>query len=297
MAISSNSTTNQHMRSISLPSRSHPTTLRTQEEINNLKASQVSTPTTAETICNGFSRFNELYKCLDDLLNLPLTQKSLSQYQHEKWVDGLLDGSVRLLDICSNTMDLVSQMKKHLGDVQSCLRRRKGDSTIESSIAKFTSFRKKMKKDAKISIKALKQMENEVGGLKISDLDHHVSAVIKVLREVSIVSISVFQSLLVFLSVPVSKPNQTKWSLVSNLMGKGKVACEDQLNNANELQRVDAALSIICRYGSNEKENMQVAQYRLEKLKSCVEEIEISLEFNFRHLIRTRASFLNTVSH
>ncbi|KAM7529544.1 hypothetical protein LguiB_032954 [Lonicera macranthoides] len=228
MAISSKSTTKQHIRSISFPTRSHPTTLRIQEKLNNIKTSQVSAPLTAKTICNTLSQFNKLYKCIDDLLNLPLTQQALSQYQHDNWVEGLLDGSVRLLDICGNTIDLVSQMKEHLGDVQSCLRRRKADLSIESSIAKFSSFRKKIKKDAKRSISSLKQIENEVGGLQ---------------------------------------------------MLKGKVPCEGELDTANELQRVDAALSTLCGYASIETEKLQIAQYKLEKAESCVEEIEISLEF------------------
>ncbi|KAM7524006.1 hypothetical protein LguiA_013908 [Lonicera macranthoides] len=296
MAISSKSTTKQHIRSISFPTRSHPTTLRIQEKLNNIKTSQVSAPLTAKTICNTLSQFNKLYKCIDDLLNLPLTQQALSQYQHDNWVEGLLDGSVRLLDICGNTIDLVSQMKEHLGDVQSCLRRRKADLSIESSIAKFSSFRKKIKKDAKRSISSLKQIENEVGGLQmLLDLDQHVSAVIKVLREVSAMSVSIFESLLVFLSLPVLKSKQTKWSMVSNFMQKGKVPCEGELDTANELQRVDAALSTLCGYASIETEKLQIAQYKLEKAESCVEEIEISLECIFRQLIRTRASFLNIV--
>ncbi|KAM7524009.1 hypothetical protein LguiA_013911 [Lonicera macranthoides] len=296
MTKSQKSDTHGQIRSISLPIRSHPTTLRIDEELNKLKTCESSsTPTTAVNVSKGLLGLEKLYKCVDNLLNLPSTQQVISQYKLEKWVDVLLDEQVRLLDTCSNAMDLVSQMKEHLGDVRSCLRRRKGDSSTESSIAKFTSFRKKMKKDAKKLIGSLKQMDNEIVGSRVLDLDNHVSAVIRVLREVSAMSISIFQSLLVFLSVPVSEPNQTKWSLVSNLMQKGRVACEGQVDNANELERVDAALKSLCKYGSSEIEKMQFAQTRLEALESCIEEIESGLECIFRCLIRTRASVLNIV--
>ncbi|KAM7524011.1 hypothetical protein LguiA_013913 [Lonicera macranthoides] len=280
-----------NIRSISLPTRIHPTTLRVEEELNKLKTREISsTQPTAKAICNNLSSLEELYKCVDDLLNLPMTQQVISQHKLEKWVDELLDGSIKILDICGNTMDLVSQMKEHLGDVCSCLRRRKGDSSNESSIAKFGSFRKKMKKDAKKLIASVKQMDGEIGGSQILDLDHHVSAVIRVLRKVSATSIFIFHSLLVFLSVPISKPNQIKWSLVSNLIRKG------QVDEANEFERANAALSALCVQHSSEREKIQIAQNRLGELENRAEEIEKCLECIFRRLIRTRASFLNIVS-
>lgn len=82
--------------------------------------------------------------------------------------------------------------------------------SVESSIAKFTSPTKKMKKDAKRLNVALKQMDNEIGGLRILELNQHVSTVIRIPKEVSAMSISFFQSLLVFLYVPVSKSNPSK---------------------------------------------------------------------------------------
>ncbi|KAM7524007.1 hypothetical protein LguiA_013909 [Lonicera macranthoides] len=292
MASPQKSNTRSHIRSVSLPTRSNPATLQVEEELNRLKIYEVSsTPVTGETICKSFLDLEGLYKCVDNLLSLPLTQQVISQHKHEKWVDELLDGSLRLLDICGNTMDLVLEMKEHLGDVHSCLRRRKGDSSIQSSFAKFTSFRKKMKKEAKRSTTALKQMEKKVGGLQILDLDHHISSVIEVLREASTMGISTFQSLLMFLSVPVLKQNQTKWSLVSNLTHKG------QVDSVNELESVDAALCTLCKYGSTATEKMQISHNRIEELEARVEELESSLECIFRHLIRTRASFLNIVSY
>ncbi|KAA8547567.1 hypothetical protein F0562_003996 [Nyssa sinensis] len=279
------------------PTRSHPSTIAIEEKLNKLKTWEASSTTMAETICKSLSGLEELYKCTDDLYNLPLTQQALSQHQHEKWVDVLLDGSMRLLDICGITRDVVSQIKEHVRDLQSALRRRKGDLSIESSIAKYTCFRKKMKKDAKQLIAALKQMDNKIEALPLLDLDHHVSSVIGVLMEVRAMSISTFQTLLLFLSVPVSKPRPTRWLLVSKLLHKGAVACEDQCANLNELESVDIVLQALCRCGSSEGDKMQIAQNSLEALEGSIEVIENSLECMFRHLIKARASLLNIVSH
>ncbi|KAK2991957.1 hypothetical protein RJ640_027848 [Escallonia rubra] len=228
----------------------------------------------AETICSSLSATEELYNCLDDLLGLPLTQQALSLHQHEEWANELLDGSVRLLDICSAAKEFMSQLREHASDLQSALRRRKGDSSMESSIAKYISFRRKMKKESKRLLAALKQMDNKIGASSLINQDHRLETMIRVLKEVSTRTISIFQSLLLFLSVPISKPKPAKWSMVSKLMHKGAVTCDAEQENVNELESIDAALWSLCRYGSNEGQKMQIAQNRMEELEADIQGFE-----------------------
>ncbi|KAF9601789.1 hypothetical protein IFM89_022957 [Coptis chinensis] len=75
------------------------------------------------TICHSLVGLKELYECVDDLLQLPLTQQSIGLERHEKWVDQILDGSLRLLDVCGTTRDVLSQMKQNVQDLQSSLRK------------------------------------------------------------------------------------------------------------------------------------------------------------------------------
>ncbi|KAK3029155.1 hypothetical protein RJ639_039710 [Escallonia herrerae] len=157
MATSSKYNNGLNTRLNSFPCRSHPSTLRLEEELNKLKTwEEGSFMPTADTICSSLSGMEKLYVCLDDLLCLPVTQQALSLHQHREWI--LLDGSVRLLDICGVARGFMSQLKEHVSDLQSALRMRKGDSSMESNIAKYTCFRKKMKKDFARLIAALKQM-------------------------------------------------------------------------------------------------------------------------------------------
>nr|GMC65890.1 uncharacterized protein LOC109167529 [Ipomoea batatas] len=234
-----------HVRSISLPSRSHPSIQKVEEELNKLKTIQVSVTPEAATISSGLLGLEELYKCMDDLLNLPQTLQALSQNQNQKWADGLLEKSVRLLDICGLARDCISQLKEHLRDLQSSLRRRKGDSSTEDSITRYTSFIKKMNKDAKKSIAAIKKIDDEVDGSTPLDVHHDISPVIRALREASAVNTSIFQSVLLFLSVPVSKPKPSRWSLVSKLVQSGRVACEYQHDNSCNLETLEAQLEAI----------------------------------------------------
>ncbi|KAK8694513.1 hypothetical protein V6N13_072062 [Hibiscus sabdariffa] len=272
-----------HIRSISLPSRSHPTTLRIEDELSSLKAWEASSSplsTCCESVSESLSGLEDLYQCMDDLLSMPSTRQVLSQHQHEKCIDDLLDGSVRLLDICGIARDTMFELKEHVHALQSGLRRRKGDSSIENNIINYTKFRKELSKRGKKLITQLKKIEAS-SPLMEQEQDHHFSAVIRVLSQVNAMSTSIFQS---FFSSLSSK--QKRWCLVSKLMHKGAVSCEE---NVNEMESVDAAL---CRH-TCDVEKMQTA---LVGLENGIEGLEKRLECVFRHLIKARASLLNIIS-
>ncbi|XP_052197144.1 uncharacterized protein LOC127804327 [Diospyros lotus] len=266
------------IRSISLPTRSHPTTAGIEEELSK------------------FKKWEDLYTRAQDLLELPLTQQVIPRHQHARCVDELQDGLMDLLDICGRARDVISQIKEHGRDVQSSMRRRNGDSNIQSSIAKYTCFRKKIKNDAKQLIAVLKKTENKIWASPLLELDHHVSSVVRSLREVELVSISILLSLLSFLSVPISLPNSAIRSLVSKLLNKGAVACENKLENVKDFQSLDAAVYALSKGDSGEGNKKQAAQNSLKSFEVSIEDIENCLECLFRSMIKARASLLNMVS-
>ena len=279
-----------HVRSISLPCRSHPSTIRVEEELSKLKTWEGTSTFTSESIQTGLSLLQDLYLSLDDLLNMPSTQQVISHHKGDKCVEEVLDGSMRILDTCGITRDTMLQIKENVQALHSSLRRRKGDSSVETSVAEYKLFTKTMKKNANKLITSLKQMDSKFGVSPLLDHDHHLAAVIRVLREVIIINLLVFQSILSFLTV---NSKVTKWLVVAKLMHKGVKGWED--NSGNELQCVEVALSTLLNEGTND-EKMQVAQEKLEALKNAIERIENSLESVFRRLIKTRASLLNIIS-
>ncbi|XP_052197142.1 uncharacterized protein LOC127804325 [Diospyros lotus] len=293
-----------HVRSISLQARSHPSTLRIEEELKRLKIWKPSSSSSkAETICTGLSGLGELYKCIEELLSLPLTQQALSQNQHEKWANELLEESVRCIDICSNTRDAVLAIKEGLQQLQSALRRRKvGNTGTELDVNAYASSRKKMMKEAAKSLAGLKQRtDSKFAESTLPDSDHHLCAVVRVLGEASLITSWIFQSLWLFLSTPVGKPRPSRWSLVSSLVHKGAMAGGDgQKNCRNEMEEVEMELNSLVLYGSQEDsvaERIQSVLGRLEDLKGSIEGLESGLEGLFRHLIYTRVSLLNILSH
>eukprot|EP00261_Vitis_vinifera_P017661 XP_010647434.1 PREDICTED: uncharacterized protein LOC104878561 [Vitis vinifera] len=153
-----------------------------------------------------------------------------------------------------------------------------------------------MNKDAKKLLAAMKKMDTRAGASPLLDQDQQLSTVIRVLTEVNAMSISIFQSLVLFLSTPVLKSKPSKWSLVSKYMHKGIVSCEEKHDNVKELENMDFAPRAV----SSERadlETMQIAHKGLEALEFSIEGLDNGLECMFRHLIKTRASLLNIISH
>ncbi|KAJ8764539.1 hypothetical protein K2173_006279 [Erythroxylum novogranatense] len=281
--------TGYHVRSISLPSRSHPSTTKVEEELNKLRTWEASS--TSGSICIDLAGIADLCSSLDDLLNLTSTREVISRHRHEKCLNELLDQYVRLLDICSIARDVTSQFKEQIRALQSAFRRRKRDSCIKSNSDSYTCFRKKMNKEAKKLIASLKHINNKLGVSALSEQHKHFSTTIQMLREANMANTSVLESVLLSLSAPVLKSKQTRWSLVSKLLHKGVISSAEKQGSLDELESLHATLSKGFGF-----EKMKFMLEKLEALEMQMEAIGNGLEGAFRSLIKTRTSMLNVFS-
>ncbi|XP_058777719.1 uncharacterized protein LOC131651979 [Vicia villosa] len=282
--------TKNHVRSNSFPSQSHPNSTRIEQELSKIKTWETTSTSTSGSITNGLFLLEDLYTSLEDFLNMTSTQKVISQHQGENFVEELLDGSMKILDICGITRDTVLEIKENIEALHSSLRRRKGDSSFETSVAKYNSFTKRMKKNITKLITSLKQMESKFGVSTLLNQEQEVVSVIRVLREVIVMNISIFQSIFSFL---VSKSKATKWLKMAKLMHKRTISCEEE--NLNELQCVDASLRTLLREGSDVTK-LQAAHESFEALESATELLEKGLESVFRCLVKTRVCLLNIMT-
>ncbi|KAJ7953205.1 DUF241 domain protein [Quillaja saponaria] len=292
----------QPVRSISLPSRIHPSSQRFEAVLNHLKALHLQSVSStnhfgADAIQNGLVGLAELYNCMEELIQSPNTQQALLHYHNGKLVEEALYGSVTLLDACGSARDLLLTLKEHVQSLHSALRRRQGDSSIESSIAGFGSFRKKVKKDIAKQLTALKLMQSTVNSSYPLDLDQNLFCLMKVLREVTTVTISIFCSLLLFLSMPEMKTKGS--SLISKLKPLRLFSSEKEHKIANEIGSVNIPLySLIGSVKNSEaKAEVQGAQTMLETLNLSIDGLEASLDNLFRCLVQNRVSFLNMLTH
>ncbi|KAG4939111.1 hypothetical protein JHK86_045252 [Glycine max] len=63
--------------------------------------------------------------------------KVISRHRGDKCVEEVLDGSVRILDMCGLTKDTILQIKENVQALHSGLRRSKGHLSVETSVAKY----------------------------------------------------------------------------------------------------------------------------------------------------------------
>ena len=281
-SFSVNSKKSFHVRSNSLPSKPHPVVDEVSEHLCRLKASEEAT-SSSSSLCQKLDGLQDLHDCIDKLLLLPLTHQALID---NKSVDDLLEGSLKILDVCALAKDVLSQMKESAHKLESALRRRK-DGMVD--IQKYLNSRKMMKKAIH---KALKGMEKAS-----SQKSDESSEIVRLLKEAETVTCNSIESLLSFVAGPKLPSKMSKWSLVSMLKQPKRVACKDDSTDGNEVEMVDAALNSITNHKSDFLAQGEDVQNSLRKLELCIHDIEEDLESLHRHLIKNRVSFLNILNH
>lgn len=284
-----------HVRSISLPSRLNPNCTKVESELNKIKTRACCS--SKESIQAGLVGLAELHVLVQELMQSSLTQQALAQYENGVLVEESLEGSIGLLDLCGAIRDLFLSMKQQVQELQSVLRRKGGDLSVESNVSAYLTFRKRVKKELNKNLKALKQVESKVGSSFGEDLNHHLSTVIRVLREVTAVTISVFRSLLLFLSVGPAKM-ASGWSLITNLMMTRSTSSDRREMIVNEVESVDLAIYSLrgCIRNNDSYVDVQMALRRLHIVDATIESLEGGLDLLFRRLIQSRVSFLNILA-
>lgn len=279
-----------HARSNSLPSRPHPLVPQINELLFRLKATEA---TTSSSISNNINGLSDLYDLVNNLLLLPNTQQALAQECNEKQVDEVLDRSLKLMDVCGTTKDALMQIKEETKELESTLRRRRGDeSRLAHEVGEYLSSRKQANKATRKSLTVLKSSACACS-------ENETMAMISILREVEGVTITVFESLLSYLSGLKAQSKQSRWSLVSKLMHTKHVTYEAEANGTNEFEKVDAELYSLIGNKSRKSTflNPEDMQNMLGKLESCAQDLEGGLESLLRRLIKTRVFLLNILSH
>ncbi|EOA33127.1 hypothetical protein CARUB_v10016465mg [Capsella rubella] len=258
-----------HVRSNSFPSRPHPQASHVDEQLSRLRSSEEASTSSSYYICQRLDNIQELHESLDKLIRLPMTQQALAQEQNKKTVEQLLDGSLRILDLCNISKDALSQMKEGLMEIQSILRRKRGD--LSGEVKKYLATRRSLKKSFQRVLKSLKIKQDQECNEKS----------LTMFGEAEAVTMALFEYLFSFMS---GSKTCDKWSLVSKLMNKKKVSSETQ---ANEFTRVDSE------FQSEKTLKMEDVQV----LESCIQDLEDGLESLSKSMIKYRVSILNILGH
>ncbi|KAG7966897.1 hypothetical protein I3843_08G072200 [Carya illinoinensis] len=225
----------------------------------------------------NFDALRDLHNSANDLLHSPTIQRALLHQRQEKWVHEVSEASLRMLDVCGTSKDVLLLVKEQLQDLQFTLRRICiGEPHIGSKIAAYNLYRKKLKKETLKCLNSLKGMKNKsiIITSDLSAIDDNLKLVVDVLKEVRETTVSMVESLLSLISIPWLDRKSAKASFASKFV---------RFTGQSFYDIYDVMA-------------LQSANKRLEAAEIAIEDLEAELEFMFRRLIQTRVSLLNILT-
>ncbi|KAF7077461.1 hypothetical protein CFC21_082029 [Triticum aestivum] len=195
-----------HQRSISLPSRPHVSETQVEQELHSLEAS-ISSSNSISMMCDGLRNLANIYDGLEEIICLPSHHVFSSQQRN--MLDGEMEGSLELLDLCSVMQEIFAEMKAIIQELQVALR--KGDdAATQAKIQSYTRLAKKAKNHFKKTAKK-------------TSVDCRMVMLLAKAREISV---SLLESTLRLLSKQIEMPKQ---SLVFKAFHKKKsVFCKEE---------------------------------------------------------------------
>lgn len=224
----------------------------------------------------NFEGLRELHDCANYLLDhCPKTRESLSQQGQEKWTEQVSEASLRMLDICNVSKDVMTLVKHSLQDLQLTLRGNES-SDVNEKIAAYNRYKNKLKKETLKCLNCLKSMKGSSGGRGrvAMQIEQNLLFVAEVLKEVRRVVVMMVESLFSLGCIPWLEKRSSKGSLSSIFTIRSSYWLDDVWDETA----------------------VQSATTRLEAAEIAVEELEIELESIFRRLIHTRVSLLNILT-
>ncbi|KAH6759067.1 hypothetical protein C2S51_019302 [Perilla frutescens var. frutescens] len=269
---------NFHSRSNSFPSQSNPVMDDVQDQLCRLKSS-MNTSTSVNSISANLASLTDLHQGITNLIQMPSIQQSLSKEEGESCMNELLEESVRLMDLCGFTREVLCLTKESVQDLESSIRRSRGETATGDHIKGYMASRKKINKLVKKYLKNLKSSDQNA-----RERDGDLKALLK---ETESLDFSVLKSVLVVLSGENERSSHRSWSFLS------------KLNQTNRVYAEAGAEDLYCLNINNSQKSM-AGNDMLKQLNSSemmIHELEEGVESLFRSLVKTRVSLLNVLSH
>ncbi|KAK8705729.1 hypothetical protein V6N13_049323 [Hibiscus sabdariffa] len=225
----------------------------------------------------NFNALRDLHNSANELLHSPIIKRALVHRGQEKWVHQVSESSLRMLDVCGISRDILLLVKEHVQDLQFTLRRvSTEESDIGTKVAVYDQYSKKLKKETLKCLQSLKGMKNKpIANDIVTPIDNNLSMVVDVLGEVRVTAISVVESLLSLISIPWLERKPAKGYFGSKFMRPS-------------WQRL---------YDISDEMAVQSANKRLQAVEITIEDLEAELECMFRRLIQTRVLLLNILTN
>ncbi|XP_058782922.1 uncharacterized protein LOC131657554 [Vicia villosa] len=284
-----------HIRSISLPCRSHPLISQIKDEINGLRSwTNSTTKLTSKSLSNGLTLLKQTHETFQDILQLPQTQDSLRF--HPVWVEKLLEYSLLFVDAYGMFQTSILSLKEEHSSVQIAIRKRD-----ESKLVLYLKSKKKLSKEVEKLVSGIRCVNF---GAKQQQLNVPVyssssTTLLSIADSVElggviedVMSLTVSVSVAVFNSVAMSFGSR-RFSWVKMVRKGGSYKeCEG-------IEEIEKQLNEVENIGNLKKkgdEEVRMVLKRMRDLEECICGVESVSDKVFRALINSRVLLLNTLT-
>ncbi|XP_051124464.1 uncharacterized protein LOC127246881 [Andrographis paniculata] len=276
---------NFHMRSNSFPSQSHPVVESVEDQLCRLKSSEAAT-TSASNVCANLDGLRALHEGISNLIQLSSIQQALS---HGQFINEMLEGSLRIVDLCEFSRDIVRLTKESVQDLESSIRRNKGETASAIDVNSYVDSRNKIKKMINKYAKNLKSSNKN--SKESTSEDRDLTEIRTVLKEAEVHTLATLKSVLTLMSGEKEISSQRSWSLISKFTKASRVHSEVE---------PESSIKDLCSLNISKSQKGMDMQNMLKQLRASemtIQELEEGLETLFRSLVKTRVSLLNILSH
>uniref|UniRef100_A0ACD5UJA1 Uncharacterized protein n=1 Tax=Avena sativa TaxID=4498 RepID=A0ACD5UJA1_AVESA len=248
-----------HVRSVSLPCRSHPLLAHLCTHIAAVRT-WVSAPTTPST---GLAHLDALHAALAELLLLPEARSAL--HYGSSTAASLLEGFLVLADAHGAFQETVVEIRAHASEAQAALRR-SDDSRLASAVRSLRRAEKDLARLAVVSVRAAAKLPTPSAASSSAAEVEVSGALIEAVAAAAFASAAVFSAVEAVCDSATAAlaSKKTVTSSLMSLVKSGKAAASDE-------DRLE----------------------RLESVEACVAEMESGSDRVFRSILHTRVALLN----
>lgn len=272
-----------HIRSISLPCRSHPLISQIKDEISELKTwSTKPDDRTSTWLCDGLSRLKDVHDSLHEILHLPQAQDSLRD-QHE-WIEKLLEDFLRFVDVFGIFQTSVMTLKVEHFAARVAIRKKD-----DAKIALYLKSRKRLAKEMLKLVSAIRCIgQYQVPrSMLASIVDSELAGVVTDAAQVTmLVTVALFNGISTAFA-----SRKSSWMGLRLSKKANTVKIEEGIQ---EFQQV--GVESLWGFRKKGDEQVKVVLMKMKNLEDCICGIEFASEKVFRSLITTRVSLLNTLT-
>ncbi|XP_078161469.1 uncharacterized protein LOC144556863 [Carex rostrata] len=252
-----------HVRSVSLPCRSHPLISNLEEQIRAVRSLATSSDSSLAWIDAGLSQIKRLHSALNDFLSLSETKNVLQRGTAS--TEHLLDNLLYLVDSYGSLLSTIATLKQQLFEVQSAFRR--CDSNLLASSLKS---QRRTEKELRRLASSLRT-SNKYSPLETAS-DAPEAEIFGLLKEATIATSAV--SVVLF----------------NRVVAVSTIASTAAVSSASSRIVGPFAKKV------SKEERAMAAFKKLEELEECVKIFESGSEKVFRSLVNSRVSLLNIQS-